>query len=232
MQSQDEKWVAHAPPACCGRATHRSVRRRETRIFGEGAENNTRGRVRYPSPTASFRLRMTGFYFWVRRFAPFPNSLPQLRKTRFPRSLVRQPVIRESYPRCLSRSCDRASHSPASRSRRSSESSPRIAGRCRCSRSRSRSPRVRRCCGGARARSAAGRSRSPHFSRCTSCVSTTARPARSRRSSPPARASCARRGSFRTSRSRRRRGRATSPRTFNCASTRWKSPAPRIAIAC
>src|SRR5260221_5187990 len=64
MQLQDENRVAHAPRVLCPApspgsgqrrpATHRPVHRRETGIFGGGAENNTRGACATQSPTASF----------------------------------------------------------------------------------------------------------------------------------------------------------------------------------
>ena len=59
--------VAHAPSRvlagalagqrCPAAGAHRLVSRDPAEVFGEGAANHTRGRVRYPKPTASFRLR-------------------------------------------------------------------------------------------------------------------------------------------------------------------------------
>ncbi len=72
MQLKREIWVAHAPSrvvpgALAGQRVSGAepftilVNRVRFRVFGEGAENNTRGRVRYPVVTASFRLRMAFF---------------------------------------------------------------------------------------------------------------------------------------------------------------------------
>src|SRR5260221_9362065 len=92
MQSQDKKMGSARAPACCARRPRRAAGQRcgathrchETQIFGEGAENNTRGRVRYPffrpaNPRQSARSRGSFPSAAKRlsgRFAlPFPASI-------------------------------------------------------------------------------------------------------------------------------------------------------------